>query len=624
MKGGHGNKPPANGVKTNLCALLIPKIQKNIFRKEIVMKRLFAFMMALVLVLSLSVSAFAAENTGSITITNATIGQSYSLFKIFDATYSTDANGNADAVSYSITTDNQFFSYMFGADGKTENTYFAYDAVTGAVTRKDGTQNADIISYLTDMVRSEENKFTAVKTETATAATVKFENLPYGYYLIDKGNGAAVTIDSNTPDVNVIDKNQIPGTGFSKQVWDEEAQQWVTNSSANIGDLVDFKVEFQATNYDGEKQIKYYTVADTKGDALWVEFKSVEVWVNGVKLDRGYYHGIEGTHNTGEWKYLGTWTEEEKASADNAQWYMIHRGFDSFDIVIPWMDNYHFEGTTNDFSLTYGENAKSIYPSPVNVVVKYHASVEPGATIGGVQNNNLWNTADLSWTSDITDGPDDPSTTTITVYALGLRKIDADTGAHLAGAVFEVYRDEACTMPVYVIPTGIKGVYILDDLNTSVSGAYRDTSRGKYEQYLEAYLGENWRTAQKNVVTSEINGKLVILGLEAGDYYLKETVAPDGYNKLATTTMVTVGQTNSTFFVIADAAGNVYDAQNATDEQVKHTYLATIANVENSKGVELPSTGGEGTMMLITIGTMIAMAFAVLLITHKKMSVYHD
>ena len=303
---------------------------------------------------------------------------------------------------------------------------------------------------------------------------------------------------------------------------------------------------------------------------------------------------------------------------------MIHRGFDAFDIVIPWMDNYHFEGTTNDFSLTYGENAKSIYGSPVEVVVKYNASVEPGATIGGSQSNNLWNTADLSWTSDTTDGPDEPSTTTTTVYALGLEKIDADTDVHLAGAVFEVYRDEACTEPVYVIPTNIKGVYILDDLNTSVSGEYRDTSRGKYEAYLEAYLGENWRTAQKNVVTSEINGKLVILGLEAGDYYLKETEAPDGYNKLATTTMITVGQTNNSFFVIADAAGNVYDAQTATGDQVKYTYTATAADVKNSKGIELPSTGGAGTMMLITIGTMVAMAFAILLITHKKMSVYHD
>ena len=588
------------------------------------MKKFLSILMVLTLVLSLGVTAFAAENTGSITITNATIGNSYSLYKIFDATYSTDASGNADAVSYSITTDNQFFSYMFGADGKTENTYFSYDAVTGAVTRKEGTQNSDIIGYLTDMVRSTENNFTAVTTETAAAETVVFDNLPYGYYLIDKGNGAAVTIDSNTPDVQVIDKNQIPGTDFSKKVWDEETQQWVVNSSANIGDLINFKVEFDATNYDGEKQIKYYTIADTKGDALWVEFNSVEVWVDGVKLDRGYYHGIAGTHNTGEWKYFGTWTDAEKANPDNAQWYMIHRGFDAFDIVIPWMDNYHFEGTTHDFSLTYGEGAESIYGSPVEVVVKYNASVEPGATIGGAQSNNLWNSADLSWTSNTTDGPDEPSTTTITVYALGLEKIDADTGAHLAGAVFEVYRDEACTDPVHVIPTDIKGVYILDDLNTSVSGEYRDTSRGKYEKYLEAYLGENWATTQKNVVTSETNGKLVILGLEAGNYYLKETVAPNGYNKLATTTVVTVGQTNHGFFVIADPNGNVVDAHTATGDQVKHTYTVTSTIVENSKGVELPSTGGEGTFWLITIGTLMAIGFAVFLITHKKMSIYTD
>ena len=585
------------------------------------MKRLFALMMALALVLSLGVTAFATDNTGSITITNATIGNAYSLYKIFDATYSTDANGNADAVSYSITTDNQFFSYMFGADGKTENTYFAYDAVTGAVTRKEGTQNSDIVSYLTDMVRSETHNFAVVKTETAADETVVFSELPYGYYLIDKGNGAAVTIDSNTPDIQVIDKNQVPGGDFAKQVWDEEKEEWVTNSSANIGDIVDFKVAFEATNYDGEKQIKYYTIQDTKGEALWVEFNSVTVTVNGVTLERGYYHGVDGTSNTGEWKYFGNWTEEEKADPDNAQWYMIHRGFDAFDIVIPWMDDYHFEGTTNDFSLTYGENAKSIYDSPSDVVITYNASVEPGATIGSAQNNNLWNTADLSWTSDTTDGPDDPSTTTITVYAMGLEKIDADTDAHLAGAVFEVYRDEACTKPVYVIPTGIKGVYILDDLDTIVSGEHRETSRKKYEAYLADYLkGER----QKNVVTSEINGKLVILGLEAGDYYLKETVAPNGYNKLATTTKVTVGQTNHSFFVIADPNGNVVDAQNATGDQTKHTYTVTSTVVENSKGIELPSTGGEGTVMLITIGTLLAICFAVFLITHKKMSIYTD
>lgn len=584
------------------------------------MKKFLSIIMVLTVVLSLGITVYAAENTtGSITITNATVGNTYSLYKIFDATYSTDANGNTDAVSYSITEDNQFFEYMFGLDGKTANQYFDYDSVNGAVKRKKDTQNSDIISYLTDMVRSQTNSFTAVSSESAKTETVVFGELPYGYYLIDKGVDTAVTIDSNTPDVRVIDKNQVPGSDFSKLVWDEETNSYVTSSSANIGDIINYMVKFNATNYDGENQIKYYTIADTKGDALWVEFDSVRVEVNGVTLERGYYHGVDGTSNTGEWEFFGNWTEGEKLDPDNAQWYMIHRGFDSFDIVIPWMDNYHFEGSANDFSLTYDTNSKSIYPSPVDVVVTYNASIEPSASIGGVQNNNLWNTADLSWTSNTTDGPDEPSTSTITVYALGLEKIDADTGAHLYGATFSVYRDEACTVPVYVIPTNIKGVYILDDLDTIVSGVYRETSRKKYEAYLDDYLkGER----QKNVVTSEINGKLVILGLEAGDYYLKETAAPKGYNKLATTTVVSVGQTNHSFFVIADTTGNVVDAQTATGEQIKHNYLVTNTVVENSKGVELPSTGGEGTFWLITIGSLMAIGFAVFLITHKKMSVY--
>ena len=82
--------------------------------------------------------------------------------------------------------------------------------------------------------------------------------------------------------------------------------------------------------------------------------------------------------------------------------------------------------------------------------------------------------------------------------------------------------------------------------------------------------------------------------------------------------------TSNVFFVIADASGNVVNAETATGDQVRHNYTATRAVVENSKGVELPSTGGEGTFWLITIGTLLAIGFAVFLITHKKMSVYVD
>ena len=68
-------------------------------------------MLALVLVLSLSVTAFAADGTGSITITNATVGDTYRLYKIFDATYSKSADGKTEAVAYTLS-DDAIFNYM--------------------------------------------------------------------------------------------------------------------------------------------------------------------------------------------------------------------------------------------------------------------------------------------------------------------------------------------------------------------------------------------------------------------------------------------------------------------------------------------------------------------------------
>ena len=212
------------------------------------------------------------------------------------------------------------------------------------------------------------------------------------------------------------------------------------------------------------------------------------------------------------------------------------------------------------------------------------------------------------------------------MYALGLTKIDSETNEHLAGAEFELYSDADCKNPVYVIPTDVKGVYILDDFKTNVTGIRREKSREKYRAYLAAYLGEDYETTgiQKNVVTTEANGKIIVLGLEEGDYYLKEVKAPDGYNKLQDSASVDVGTKTHQFAVVVDQNGNVIDSEFAEGTNVKHTYICTTTTVENSKGTMLPSTGGEGTKMLLMIGFVTAMIFAVLLITHKKMTVYQD
>ena len=210
------------------------------------------------------------------------------------------------------------------------------------------------------------------------------------------------------------------------------------------------------------------------------------------------------------------------------------------------------------------------------------------------------------------------------MYGIGLLKDDAATNVNLAGAKFRIYSDKECTKPVYVIPTDVAGVYIVDSKGTAleaVTGTGRTTTREMFAAYLEDYLGEN---EQDNYVVSQVNGKLAILGLKAGSYYLKEVEAPAGYNALSLPVELKAGEAIRPFLIYADKNGNVADIQSEDGTFSEYRLDLTHTVVHNSKGVELPSTGGEGTFWLITIGTLMAIGFAVFLITHKKMSIYTD
>ena len=582
------------------------------------MKKLLSIMLVLTIVLSLSVTAIAAE-TGSITITNATIGQTYNLYKFFDATYAADESGNPTLdsdgnpiVSYTMDLDptNPLFTAMFGADGKIENPYFNYDINTYAVTKKGTASDKDIIAYL-DGLASAVSPDASI---TAVSDQVVFSGLSTGYYLIDRGVTSTVTITTNMPDISIIDKNQIPGTNFDKLIVADGAK--VDSDFANIGDEIAFEISFAATNYDGEEMIKYYTIHDVKSSALWVEFSNVEVSVGDTAFTNGYYFfaGPVGSEaETDEWDFIGGW----KGDPSDADWYLIHYGYDEFDIIIPWLDDYTFScnEATNTYELIFDldENDKndilseSMYDANTNVVVTYTAVVGPDAVNGTVVNE-----ANLTWEhTDGSAGNDDTEKTEIKVHNLGITKIANDSAkSRLAGAIFELYRDADCTVPVYVIPTGLPGVYILDDIDTVVSGDKRITSREAYAgDALNAWLAADPNpdadgTNRRNDMITPENGQIVVLGLKDGTYYLKETEAPAGYNKLSLPVEIEVGGT----------AVSTYD----TGYQVYGT------TVVNNRGVELPATGGEGTFWLITIGTIMVIGFAVFLITHKKMSVYTD
>ncbi len=595
------------------------------------MKKFLSILMVLAMLLSLSVTAFADEKDPTITITNATVGETYYLYKFFEASYALDAEGNAkvDAngkaiVSYTMETDNQFFDDLFGADGKTENAYFIYDANTGVVTRREGVPDSEIIAYLDTVANGE--GVTADKVIVAESDTVVFDGVTTGYYLIDRGLTATVTITSNVPQVEVIDKNQKPNVNdsFSKLVWDEDEEEWVKSSSANIGDIIDWKIGFIATNYDGDEKVLYYVIRDTKSSSLWVEFNSIDVKVAGRELGLGYYWCAgDPAINTNDWTAEKDPTQWA-ATPEEADWYLIHYGYDEFEIVIPWVDDYTFNGVQNtikgyelifDLDEEDGNDtlSESVYTSPAEIEVSYSASVGPEAA-----NTTAQNSATLDWvTPEGTVGPEDPEITETKVYNLGITKTANDgttntAATRLAGAVFELYKDADCTQPIYIIPTNNEGVYILDDVATDVSGSNRTTARELYAGYWESYIGDG---GKKNEVETPASGQVVIMGLEAGTYYLKETKAPAGYNQLSAPVEVSVG---------SDATTGVFSNNYKDLDGNEITYTVYNKTIVNNSGVELPSTGGKGTAWLIGIGSLLAIGFAIFLITHKKMSVYTD
>lgn len=101
----------------------------------------------------------------------------------------------------------------------------------------------------------------------------------------------------------------------------------------------------------------------------------------------------------------------------------------------------------------------------------------------------------------------------------------------------------------------------------------------------------------KNVVTDNLvsgeNGDFTPgqnYKLSEGTYYLVETSAPAGYNKLAHRVKIVV---NAIGTISATMEGSSVGKELAVLNESTHTYVITI---QNNPGIELPNTGGSGTL----------------------------
>lgn len=220
-------------------------------------RKLTSLLLALVMVFALAVTAFAqdvgteATGKGTITISNAAKGETYSVYKLFDATVSSDGK----AINYT------------GDIPEALKAYFTADSagnITATDAAKDGGNMSDNLKKaLTAWVTGA----TASNSVVSDGSTLSFKGLDYGYYVITSTQGGTntISVDSTNPTANVVDKNSTTPSGLTKTVPDG-------GDNVNIGDTVTYTVSFKTSNYYGAgedaKQIVSYTITDTLPEFL--------------------------------------------------------------------------------------------------------------------------------------------------------------------------------------------------------------------------------------------------------------------------------------------------------------------------------------------------------------------
>lgn len=205
------------------------------------------------------------------------------------------------------------------------------------------------------------------------------------------------------------------------------------------------------------------------------------------------------------------------------------------------------------------------------IVVTYKAKITKDA----VTTNPAKNTVYLEYSNNPgTDelGKSNPDESKVYTYDINIFKFytnESNTETALANATFKLTASE-------------------DSTSTAIELVKEEGTDLVY------HVKGNNETDAVSTVTTGADGKITIKGLKAGTYYLHETIAPTGYNKLKKPIKIEIIVTGEAY---TTPSYKVNDKDNA-DNTIK---------VENVKGVMLPETGSIGTIGLTALGVAVVL-----------------
>ncbi|MDO4312462.1 MAG: SpaH/EbpB family LPXTG-anchored major pilin [Eubacteriales bacterium] len=553
-------------------------------------KKLVSLLLTLIMVLAMGTSAFAAGETGSITIkdssTVSVAGKTFNAYKILDVKLV------GDGYVYTVPADMKgFYANRYGLTGNEGD----FDAQVATKINEE----EDLFAFAAAALAAAKNAGITPSTANADAGaeSVTISGLPLGYYVVEDAGAAtpisALILDTTNPDVAIEIKADKPGVD-KKIDGDKDTDEGTTGdvqyNNAAVGDKVPYKVTSKVPDMTGYTKY-YFVVNDT--------------------LSKGLTFNDDAAITVGE-KTLVKDTDYTVTSTENAD------GTTSVEIV--FTDFIQYKDQTNDaititYSATVNENAViGTEGNPNKVTLTY--SNNPNVKDNGDPENPDKPKPD----SPVGETPESETRTYVT--DVELIKVDPQ-GNRLTGAEFKL---EGTKLNTVLVRSDVytedadgaywklkDGSYTTDDPNTEgMDQTKYESTTTKYTKSVETTTIEK---AENVTYTGTVgaDGVLRFEGLAAGTYTITEIKAPDGYNLLKDPITVTIGFT-------APASGSTECTWTYTGTDVVNGTNTNHVTITNKAGSELPSTGGMGTTLFYVIGGILVIGAAVLLITKKRMS----
>ena len=538
------------------------------------MKKFLSILMVLAMILAMSTTAFAAENT-TLTI-NDDGNRQYAGYKLLNLTTSLktgehhpntcdNVNHSSDCYNYAYSVNAAYREILQNEVFDNGGNYLWEDGTKPAVATV--ITDAQILKYLSNqtsdngdvyqtMRQVADRLYRAIKTAGIPADKPNLtgnDNIDQGYWIIADvtnltGNEANSLVMVDTKGQDALEIN--PKTGLptvEKKVKDIEDSEddgiidnpWHDSADHDFGDVVPFKLTGTLPNnaqyYESFKMVFH----DTLSDGLTFDAATVKVYMYETKykadVDTDMNDGIDVT--------------------------------EKFVVNTTVTDGCTFEVGCDDVFTITGVTKDTAF------VVYYAATLDTDAIIGAAGNPNKVFLEFSNNPYDTTStGETEEDKVTVFTYQLIINKTDSH-GHALKGAGFTLYKKD------------VDGNYNI--IGTELKGADMTTF--------------NWK------------------GIDDGDYKLVESTVPEGYNKMSDIVF-------SISAVHSETAGE--PTLISLDGGVMGTGVvdtgAITKDIVNNTGTVLPETGAQGTMWLIFGGAMLVILAGVFMITRKKMSVYED